>query len=83
MNTQEATSPNAKQDEEAFVSLAQEFMTHIRDLTPGKKLEAKLNKDYGPESEYYKGVSIRANQFVDTANQYASLRNWHYGVSKM
>ena len=33
------------------------------DLTPGKKLEAKLNREYGPESDYYKGVRV-ASAFV-------------------
>ncbi|KAK9895485.1 hypothetical protein P389DRAFT_197542 [Cystobasidium minutum MCA 4210] len=42
-------------DELALVALAEEFMTEIKDLTPGKKLEAKLNTEYGPESRYYKG----------------------------
>ena len=43
-------------DEAALVSLAQEFMQEIKDFTPGKKLEAKLNKDYGPHNKYYQGV---------------------------
>lgn len=53
--TTDQTTPHP--DELALVALAEEFMTEIKDLTPGKKLEAKLNNEYGPESRYYKGVS--------------------------
>ena len=52
--TIDPTTPHP--DELALVALAERFMTEIKDLTPGKKLEAKLNTEYGPESHYYKGV---------------------------
>ena len=83
MKIQQATSLYPKQDEEAFVSLAQEFMAHIRDLTPRKKLEAKLNAEYEPESKYYNTVSIVVITSSNCTNQSASLRSWHYEVFKM
>jgi hypothetical protein len=51
-----SASPSA--DELALVQLAQEFMSEIKDLTPGKKLEAKLNNEYGPGSRIYNGVGL-------------------------
>ena len=63
MNVPQDPPASTNQDEQALVSLAQDFMKHLRDLTPGKKLEAKLNREYGPESDYYKGVRV-ASAFV-------------------
>jgi hypothetical protein len=54
MTTDQAS---AHPDEMALVALAEEFMREIKDLTPGKKLEGKLNTEYGPDSRFYKGVS--------------------------
>lgn len=51
-------------DEEALVKLAEEFMQEIKDFTPGKRLEAKLNKDYGPDGRYYQEVSELDVAFV-------------------
>lgn len=59
------TDPNpVHPDEAALVALAEEFMAEIKDLTPGKKLEAKLNTEYGPESRYYKGVRPATCLFI-------------------
>jgi hypothetical protein len=60
MTTDQSPHP----DEVALVELAEEFMKEIKDLTPGKKLEAKLNTEYGPDSRFYKGVGP-SNQCPD------------------
>ena len=74
-------------DEAALVSLAQEFMQEIKDFTPGKKLEAKLNKDYGPHNKYYQGVGcpqLRRLDFLTVKIRgTCSLRSWHYKGSRM
>ncbi|KAI1336501.1 p-hydroxylaminobenzoate lyase [Xylariaceae sp. FL0016] len=36
-----------------LVNRCQEFFAAIEDLTPGKDLEARLNKEYGPGNPYY------------------------------
>ncbi|KAF6828753.1 p-hydroxylaminobenzoate lyase [Colletotrichum plurivorum] len=38
---------------ERFVSRCDDFLNEVQDLTPGKDLEAKLNREYGPGNEYY------------------------------
>ncbi|KAK0383398.1 hypothetical protein NLU13_9310 [Sarocladium strictum] len=38
---------------QAFLARAGEFLQEIQDLTPGKDLEAKLNREYGPGTPYY------------------------------
>lgn len=53
-------------DETALVALAEEFMREIKDLTPGKKLEGKLNTEYGPDSRFYKGVSSSDRSLMST-----------------
>ena len=30
-----------------------EFLREVKDFTPGKDLEVRLNRDYGPGNEYY------------------------------
>ena len=50
------SSAGVSPDEEALVKLAEGFMQDIKDMTPGKKLEAKLNKDYGADSDFYQQV---------------------------
>lgn len=61
--TTDPVSPHP--DELALVALAEQFMAEIKDLTPGKKLEAKLNTEYGPDSKYYKGVSLSYGHACD------------------
>ncbi|KAH7129913.1 p-hydroxylaminobenzoate lyase [Dactylonectria estremocensis] len=41
--------PNAQK----FVNRCSEFLHEVEDLTPGKELEARLNKDYGPGNPYF------------------------------
>ncbi|EME83707.1 uncharacterized protein MYCFIDRAFT_135839, partial [Pseudocercospora fijiensis CIRAD86] len=43
------THPTAQK----LATRAQEFMTEIQNLTPGKDLESRLNRDYGPGTPYY------------------------------
>ncbi|KAK4046351.1 hypothetical protein OIV83_006132 [Microbotryomycetes sp. JL201] len=39
--------------EDQLVAVAQEFLATIKDLTPGKQLELKLNKEHAPGTKYY------------------------------
>ncbi|KAJ7732682.1 hypothetical protein B0H16DRAFT_1732673 [Mycena metata] len=45
-------------DELKLVEVSANFLAEIADLTPGKSLEAKLNREYGPSSEMYQQVEI-------------------------
>ncbi|KAH7161704.1 p-hydroxylaminobenzoate lyase [Dactylonectria macrodidyma] len=36
-----------------FVDRCSQFLHEVEDLTPGKQLEARLNKDYGPGNPYF------------------------------
>lgn len=75
------TAPaNVHQDELALVDLAKEFMQEIKDLTPGKRLEAKLNKDYGPDSRFYRGVRGQIGDCRPLLMVWASLRSSHFVV---
>ncbi|CEJ82271.1 Putative p-hydroxylaminobenzoate lyase [[Torrubiella] hemipterigena] len=50
--------PSAK----AFVARCAEFLAEVKDLTPGKDLEARLNASYGPGTPHYEAfvAAIRA-----------------------
>ncbi|KAM0791044.1 hypothetical protein ACM66B_004340 [Microbotryomycetes sp. NB124-2] len=43
----------ASNEEDQLVAVAQEFLATIKDLTPGKQLENKLNKEHAPGTKYY------------------------------
>ncbi|KAF7588997.1 hypothetical protein BBP40_004928 [Aspergillus hancockii] len=43
------THPN----QQRLINRAQEFLAEVEDLTPGKELETRLNRDYGPGNPYY------------------------------
>ncbi|KAJ6523388.1 p-hydroxylaminobenzoate lyase [Mycena vulgaris] len=49
------TQPSA--DELELVKVSTNFLREIANLTPGKSLEAKLNREYGPSSETYQQLS--------------------------
>ncbi|KAJ7913250.1 hypothetical protein B0H13DRAFT_2271227 [Mycena leptocephala] len=53
--TNSLTQPSA--DELKLVEVCANFLCEIANLTPGKSLEAKLNRDYGPSSETYQQLS--------------------------
>ncbi|KAK2004336.1 p-hydroxylaminobenzoate lyase [Colletotrichum falcatum] len=36
-----------------FISRCSEFLAEVQDLTPGKALESRLNKHYGPGNRFY------------------------------
>ncbi|KAJ7702962.1 p-hydroxylaminobenzoate lyase [Mycena rosella] len=55
MATNSLTQPST--DELKLVEVSANFLCEIADLTPGKSLEAKLNRDYGPSSEIYQQLS--------------------------
>ncbi|KAE9576522.1 hypothetical protein CGCF415_v001992 [Colletotrichum fructicola] len=38
---------------EKFVSRCREFLSEVQDLTPGKDLEERLNREYGPGNKFY------------------------------
>ncbi|KAI1170988.1 p-hydroxylaminobenzoate lyase [Nemania sp. FL0916] len=42
-----------------------EFLTEVEDLTPGKELEERLNKDYGPGNGYYDDLCRLVRQGLD------------------
>ena len=44
------------QGELELVRTAEEWLPNIKDITPGKRLEALLNTKYGPQSEFYQKV---------------------------
>ncbi|TDZ67398.1 hypothetical protein CTRI78_v003033 [Colletotrichum trifolii] len=44
-----AAYPSAKR----FVSRCSEFLNEVQDLTPGKDLEQRLNREYGPGNAFY------------------------------
>ncbi|KAJ7033566.1 p-hydroxylaminobenzoate lyase [Mycena alexandri] len=44
-------------DELKLVEASANFLAEIADLTPGKSLEAKLNREYGPSSETYQQLA--------------------------
>lgn len=48
-----ATTPSPSANELKLIEVATTFLNELKDLTPGKALEAKLNTDYGPGSKYY------------------------------
>ncbi|KAK4083836.1 transcriptional regulator family: Fungal Specific TF [Trichoderma aggressivum f. europaeum] len=49
METTRSIHPNQQQ----LIDRAREFLAEVEDLTPGKDLEARLNRDYGPGNPYY------------------------------
>ncbi|KAJ7125880.1 hypothetical protein C8R46DRAFT_79695 [Mycena filopes] len=53
-------SPAPSADEVKLVEVSARFLAEIADLTPGKSLEAKLNRDYGPSSETYQQLAALA-----------------------
>ncbi|KAK4065284.1 transcriptional regulator family: Fungal Specific TF [Trichoderma harzianum] len=40
-------------NQQKLIDRAREFLAEVEDLTPGKDLEATLNRDYGPGNPYY------------------------------
>ncbi|KAB5516994.1 p-hydroxylaminobenzoate lyase [Coniochaeta sp. 2T2.1] len=44
--------PTAKK----FLERCYKFLNEVQDLTPGKDLEARLNRDYGPGNAYYEDL---------------------------
>ncbi|KAF9874458.1 hypothetical protein CkaCkLH20_08021 [Colletotrichum karsti] len=50
--------PSAKK----FVSRCEEFLSEVQDLTPGKDLEGRLNKEYGPGNQYYEDFCSHIKQ---------------------
>ncbi|KAL5087863.1 hypothetical protein H0G86_009976 [Trichoderma simmonsii] len=49
METTRSIHPN----QQKLIDRAREFLAEVEDLTPGKDLEATLNRDYGPGNPYY------------------------------
>ncbi|KAL7946790.1 hypothetical protein V8C42DRAFT_318814 [Trichoderma barbatum] len=49
MDRARAIHPNHQK----LIDRAREFLAEVEDLTPGKDLEARLNRDYGPGNQYY------------------------------
>ncbi|KKP02895.1 p-hydroxylaminobenzoate lyase [Trichoderma harzianum] len=49
METTHSIHPN----QQKLIDRAREFLAEVEDLTPGKNLEATLNRDYGPGNPYY------------------------------
>ncbi|KIW89297.1 uncharacterized protein Z519_10150 [Cladophialophora bantiana CBS 173.52] len=45
--------PTAKE----FVSKCHEFFREVKNLTPGKDLEARLNREYGPGTPFYESFA--------------------------
>jgi hypothetical protein len=54
--TNSLTQPTA--DELKLVEVSANFLREIANLTPGKSLEAKLNREYGPSSGTYQQVRV-------------------------
>jgi hypothetical protein len=60
--TNSLTQPPA--DELRLVEVSANFLREIANLTPGKSLEAKLNKQYGPSSGTYQQVRVFPSYFL-------------------
>ncbi|KAF9772547.1 hypothetical protein IL306_009739 [Fusarium sp. DS 682] len=50
---------------QAFVNRCTEFLKEVEDLTPGKDLEARLNKDYGPGNPHYEAFCSYIKQGLE------------------
>ncbi|KAJ5633971.1 hypothetical protein N7528_001813 [Penicillium herquei] len=40
-------------NKQRLINRAREFLAEVEELTPGKELEERLNRDYGPGNAYY------------------------------
>ncbi|KAK4052591.1 hypothetical protein OIO90_004219 [Microbotryomycetes sp. JL221] len=57
--------PSAIGDSELqLVNVAKDFLATIKDLTPGKQLELKLNKEHGPGTFVYDEVRLAWHSFT-------------------
>ncbi|GAM34921.1 hypothetical protein TCE0_015f02819 [Talaromyces pinophilus] len=66
---EEFIHPNQKK----LVERAREFFAEVEDLTPGKDLEAKLNREYGPGTPFYDDFAALLRQSL--ANNEGWLAN--------
>ncbi|EFQ31135.1 p-hydroxylaminobenzoate lyase [Colletotrichum graminicola] len=53
--------PTAK----TFISRCSEFLAEVQDLTPGKALESRLNKYYGPGNHFYEDFCALIKQGLE------------------
>ncbi|KAJ7154800.1 hypothetical protein C8R46DRAFT_1118452 [Mycena filopes] len=73
-------SPAPSADEVKLVEVSARFLAEIADLTPGKSLEAKLNRDYGPSSETYQQDQIftgQVSQYKLYIHTYERTQQYH------
>ncbi|TDZ39575.1 hypothetical protein C8035_v005422 [Colletotrichum spinosum] len=48
-----------------FVSRCSEFLNEVQDLTPGKDLEQRLNREYGPGNAFYEDFCFYIKQGLE------------------